>query len=108
MGLREAGLAYQGSIEELGKVERDGDVTTVVRRAFEVIDALRSLSQAYDLYFLGVNDYNRAQFRLYRSLGCPAQILACERPAGAILLVDTTRPAQMAPVCAPDTCPRPQ
>jgi outer membrane protein TolC len=108
MGLREAGLAYQGSIEELGKVDRDGDLTTIVRRAFEVIDALRSLSQAYDLYFLSVNDYNRAQFRLYRSLGCPAQILSCERPAGTILPVDTTRPAQMAPVCAPDTCPHPR
>ena len=92
MGLREAGLAYQGSLQELGQVERVGDATTVVRRAFELIDALRSLSQAYDVYFLSINDYNRAQFRLYRSLGCPAQMLACERPPGAILPVDT--PAQ--------------
>ncbi|HEV3085013.1 MAG TPA: TolC family protein, partial [Gemmataceae bacterium] len=65
-GLREAGLAYEGSLAELGKVDRKGDVEVQVRRAFEVIDALRSLSTAYDTYFLSINDYNRAQFRLYR------------------------------------------
>jgi outer membrane protein TolC len=105
-GLREAGLAYEGSLAELGKVDRKGDVEVQVRRAFEVIDALRSLSTAYDTYFLSVNDYNRAQFRLYRSLGCPAEILSCERASEPILPVDTTRPPQMAPVCAPDPCGR--
>jgi hypothetical protein len=103
-GIREAGLAYEGSLGELGKVDRAGDIGVVVRRAFEVVDALRSLSNAYDSYFLSINDYNRAQFRLYRSLGCPSEILACERAAGPILPVDTTRPPQMAPVCAPDPC----
>jgi outer membrane protein TolC len=107
-GLREAGLAYEGSLGELGRVDRAGDVAVLVRRAFEVIDALRSLSSAYDTYFLSVNDYNRAQFRLYRSLGCPAEILSCERPPGPLLPVNTTRPPQMAPVCAPDPCPRPR
>ena len=105
-GLREAGLAYEGSLAELGKLDRKGDVGVQVRRAFEVIDALRSLSTAYDTYFLSINDYNRAQFRLYRSLGCPAEILSCERAAEPILPVDTTRPPQMAPVCAPDPCGR--
>jgi outer membrane protein TolC len=104
-GLREAALAYEGSLEEMGKVEKNGEVTVMVRRAFEVIDALRSLSKAYDTYFASINDYNRAQFRLYRSLGCPAQILSCERSPGPIMPVDTTRPSQMAPVCAPDPCP---
>jgi len=105
-GLREAELAYAGSLDELGKVDRKGDVEVQVRRAFEVIDALRSLSTAYETYFLSINDYNRAQFRLYRSLGCPAEILSCERAAEPILPVDTTRPPQMAPVCAPDPCGR--
>jgi len=105
-GLREAGLAYDGSLGELGTVDRADDVKVLVRRAFEVIDALRSLSTAYDTYFLSINDYNRAQFRLYRALGCPAEILTCERSSGPILPVDTTRPAQMAPVCAPDPCGR--
>jgi len=105
-GLREAGLAYEGSLAEMGKVEHTGKVDVVVRRAFEVIDALKSLSTAYDRHFLSINDYNRAQFQLYHSLGCPAEILTCERAPGPILPVDTTRPAQMAPVCAPDPCGR--
>jgi outer membrane protein TolC len=107
-GLREAALAYEGSVGELGKVARKGEVTVVVRRAFEVIDALRSLSRAYGIYFASINDYNRAQFRLYRAVGCPAEILTCERTPGPNLPVDTTRPPQMAPVCAPDVCPRPR
>ena len=83
-GLREASLAYEGSLVEMGKVQRDRRTSdTVVRRAFEVIDALKSLSAAYDTYFQSINDYNRAQFRLYRSLGCPAELLTCERAPGA-------------------------
>jgi outer membrane protein TolC len=105
MGLREATLAYEGSLAEMNKVDRNGDVTVLIRPAFEVIDALRSLSRAYDTYFASINDYNRAQFRLYRSLGFPAEILSCERSPGQIVPVDTTRPSQMAPVCAPDPCP---
>jgi outer membrane protein TolC len=105
IGLREARLAYEGSVAELGKVEHLGGVEIVVRRAFEVVAALRSWSEAYDTYFQSVNDYNRAQFRLFRSLGYPAAILACERAPEPMVPVDTTRPPQMAPVCAPDPCP---
>jgi outer membrane protein TolC len=104
-GLQEARLAYEGSLAEVGKVAAIDDVRVLVRRAFEVIDALKALSQAYDTHFVSVNDYNRAQFRLYRALGYPAGVLACERPPGPILPVDTTRPPSMAPVCAPDACP---
>jgi outer membrane protein TolC len=99
-GLEEAGLAYEGSINELGKVGKTGEIGVVVRRAFEVIDAVRALSRAYDAYFLSVSDYNRAQFRLYRALGYPAGIVA-HQPIGPIMSVDTSRPPQMAPVCAP-------
>jgi len=104
-GVKEARLAYEGSLAHLDEVDKVGDVIVQIRRAFEVIDALRALSQAYDTYFVSVGDYNRAQFRLYRALGYPAGILACERMPGPILPVDTTRPHQMAPVCAPDACP---
>jgi outer membrane protein TolC len=100
-GLEEARLAYEGSLKELGKIEHAGDVDVIVRRAFEVIDALRSLSRAYDAYFLSVNDYNRAQFRLYRALGYPAELVATQHTLGPTLPVDTCRPPQMAPVCAP-------
>jgi outer membrane protein TolC len=104
-GLQEARLAYEGSLANFDKIGKVGDATVLVHSAFEVIDALKVLSQAYDTYFVSINDYNRAQFRLYRALGYPAVILACERFPGPILPVDTTRPPQMAPVCAPDPCP---
>jgi outer membrane protein TolC len=101
-GLEEARLTYDGSLAELGKVVRDGTVDIQVRRAFEVVDAVRSLGRAYDTYFTSIGDFNRAQFSLFRALGYPAGILACERSTGPILPVDVTRPPQMAPVCAPN------
>jgi outer membrane protein TolC len=100
-GLEEARLAYEGSLAELGKVVRDGTVDVQVRRVFEVVDAVRSVGRAYDAYFTAIGDYNRAQFNLFRDLGYPAGILACERSPGPILPVDVNRPPQMAPVCAP-------
>jgi outer membrane protein TolC len=105
-GLREAKLAYDGSLAELGKLEKKAEATIVIRRTFEVIDALKSLSRAYDLYFASINDFNRAQFLMYRSLGYPAEILTCERDSGPIMPVDTSRPPQMAPVCDRDVPPR--
>jgi outer membrane protein TolC len=106
-GLEDARLAYEGSLQELDKIDKAGDLSVVVRRAFEVIDALRALSRAYDNYFGATNDYDRAQFRLFRALGYAAGILSCERNPGPILPVDTIWPPQMAPVCAPDPCPHP-
>jgi outer membrane protein TolC len=101
-GLEEARLAYEGSLAELGKVVRDGTVDVQVRRVFEVVDAVRAVGRAYDSYFTAIGDYNRAQFNLFRNLGYPAGILACERSPGPILPVDGNRPPQMAPVCTPD------
>ena len=94
-------LAYDGSLEQLGKIDKVGIAQVQIRRAFEVIDALKSLSQAYDNYFVSANDYNRAQFRLFRALGYPAEVLASKVSAGPLLPVDTSRPPQMAPVCVP-------
>jgi outer membrane protein TolC len=100
-GLEEARLAYEGSLQELGKIGRAGVVAIEVRRAFEVIDAIRSLSRAYDTYFTTVNDYNRAEFRLYRAIGYSADVLACQRLSDPMVPVNTTRPPQMTPVCTP-------
>jgi outer membrane protein TolC len=105
-GLEDAQQAYVGSLDELGKITQVGEVKVLTRRVFEVVDALQALLRAYDNYFQSVNDYNRAQFRLYHALGYPAGILACERPPGVPQPVDTTRPPLMAPVCAPDPCQR--
>ncbi len=105
-GLQEARLAYEGTLAELDKIDRADNIPTRVRHAFDVIDALRALSNAYDRYFQSVNDYNRAQFQLYRALGYPAGILACERTQEPILPVDTNRPPPLPPVCVPDPRPR--
>jgi outer membrane protein TolC len=47
-------------------------------RPQEVVAAVQALGQAYIDYFGAVADFNRAQFRLYRALGQPAQALAGE------------------------------
>jgi len=47
---------------------------------------VQALAQAYTDFYAAVADYNRAQFRLYRALGHPAQCLASlvpELPAPA-------------------------
>jgi outer membrane protein TolC len=53
-----------------------GNVFTLVIRPQEAVAAVQALSQAYTDYFGAVSDYDRAQFRLYRALGYPAQSLA--------------------------------
>jgi outer membrane protein TolC len=106
-GLQEANTTYAESLAELGKISKVGDTQVLTRRVFEVVDALRTLQRAYENYFVIVNDYNRAQFRLYRALGYPADVLTCERPVGPILPVNTARPPQMAPVCPTGPCPCP-
>jgi len=107
-GLQDAQLAYAESVAQLGRIAKVGAAQLQVRRAFEVIDALKSLSQIFDNYFVAVNDYNRAEFRLFRALGYPPQTLASNVSAGPTLPVNTARPPQMAPVCipAPCSCPR--
>src|SRR5262249_45723152 len=85
----------------LGQTVRFGDLLQPVVRPQEAVAALQQLESAYRNYFTTVGDYNRAQFRLYRALGYPAGILACEQPPGEPVPVDTTRPPQMAPVRNP-------
>jgi outer membrane protein TolC len=51
---------------------------TLVVRPQEAVASVQALSQAYVDYFAAVADANRAQFRLYRALGQPAQCLLRE------------------------------
>jgi hypothetical protein len=82
---------------------KDGcvDILVLVVRPQEAVAALPQLLASYDDYFCSIGDYNRAQFRLYRALGYPAGVLACERSTGDILPVATNRPAQMTPGLTP-------
>jgi outer membrane protein TolC len=102
--LREAQTTYRGNLRGLGETTRSGDVLVLIYRPQEVVAALRQLMRSYDNYFASINEYNRAQFRLFRALGYPAGILACERSPGEVVPVDTTRPPQMPPVHAPPPC----
>jgi outer membrane protein TolC len=56
--------------------KRVGELLVLIVRPQEVVAALQALAQANTDYYAAVADYNRAQFRLYRALGHPAQCLA--------------------------------
>jgi outer membrane protein TolC len=101
VGVKEALITYVGTVKGLSETTRFGDLLVLVNRPQEAVAALRQVARAYDFYFQSVNDYNRAEFRLFRALGYPAGILACERTPGEVQPVDTSRPPGMAPVCAP-------
>jgi outer membrane protein TolC len=75
--LREAQRAYQGGLEDLGKVVSVGDSKLQVSRVLDVISSIQAMARAYDNYFDIISQYNTAQFRLFRALGYPANLLAC-------------------------------
>ena len=102
IGLKEAQINFAGNLKGMSETTRFGDLLTLVNRPQEVVSSLQQLTRAYDNYFLSVNDYNRAQFRLYRAMGYPAEILSCQHTPGEVQPIDTTRLPQMAPVCAPE------
>jgi outer membrane protein TolC len=103
-GLKAAVASYQGNLKGLSETVRAGELLQLVNRPQEVVAALQQLQQAYINYYTSANDYNRAQFRLFRALGYPAQNLACGNSFGPVLPVDASRPPQMAPVHAPAPC----
>lgn len=74
--LREAIDLVNKSLEGLGQTRRAGDTVLLVVRPQEAVAAIQALGQANIDLFGAVADYNRAQFRLYRALGHPAQCLA--------------------------------
>jgi outer membrane protein TolC len=75
-GLSEAQAAYMGGIQHLGEVIPLGDAKVVLDRTLDVVSSIQALSRAYDNYFGSINDLNIAQFRLYRALGYPADMLS--------------------------------
>ncbi len=103
-GLRTALVSYEGNLKGLSETVRAGDLLVLVNRPQEVVAALQQLQQAYINYYTTASDYNRAQFRLYRALGYPAQRLACDNARGPWVPVNASRPPQMAPVDAPAPC----
>ena len=54
-----------------------GELLRLVVRPQEVVQAIEAMNVAYQQYASAVNEYNTAQFELYRALGEPAQWVTC-------------------------------
>jgi outer membrane protein TolC len=74
-GLKDATDSVDKNFQGLSQTRRAGDLLILMIRPQEVIAAIQTLSQAYGDFYGAVADYNRAQFRLYRALGYPAQFI---------------------------------
>jgi outer membrane protein TolC len=81
-GLKDAVDSMDKNFEGLGQTRRAGELLILVIRPQEAVAALGQLAQAYNDYYGAVGDYNRAQFRLYRALGQPAQLVTSQDIAG--------------------------
>lgn len=64
------------NLQGLGQTKRVGEQLVLVFRPQEVVASVTALDQAYRDYYQSIADFNRAQFRLYRALGHPAESLA--------------------------------
>jgi hypothetical protein len=75
-GLRDAVESVAKNFEGMSITKRPGgNVILLLIRPQEVAASIQALAQAYTDFFAAIADFNRAQFRLYRSLGQPAQDL---------------------------------
>jgi outer membrane protein TolC len=81
-GVRLSVDSAERNLAGLGQTRRAGDVVVLVIRPQEAVASVQALAQAYLDYYGAVGDHNRAQFRLYRALGNPAQLLAGDPRVG--------------------------
>jgi outer membrane protein TolC len=73
-GLRQATESADKNFVGLRETTRPaGELLRLVVRPQEVVAALIALNVAFEQYSAAVNQYNSAQFELYRALGQPAQ-----------------------------------
>ncbi len=74
--LIQAELSARQNMEGVSETKRPGGLINIeVIRPQEVVQSLQALNSAYFNYYGVVAEYNRAQFRMYRALGSPAQLL---------------------------------
>jgi outer membrane protein TolC len=59
-----------------------GELLRLVVRPQEVVQAIAALNTAYEEYSAAVNEFNAAQFELYRALGQPAQWVTSQAAPG--------------------------
>jgi outer membrane protein TolC len=78
-GVKNALITVEKNLEGLQNTRNIGGTQVLIFRPFEVIAAIQALEQAYRSYYAAIADSNRAQFRLYRAIGQPAQCLIQEQ-----------------------------
>lgn len=83
--LKDAQQLVREDLAALGQTQRlgEGGPIQLLVRPLEVVAAVQMLQQAYVDFYMSINDYNRAQFQLYRALGNPAQALTMQDGAAA-------------------------
>jgi outer membrane protein TolC len=81
-GLRLAIESAEMNLVGVGQTKRVGEFVTLIIRPQEAVAAVQALGQAYVDYYGAVADSNRAQFRLYRALGQPAEWLLGNEKVG--------------------------
>jgi outer membrane protein TolC len=74
---RDAAASADQHLEILGQTHKVGNAQVPIIRPQEATAAVQALAQAYADYYAAVADHNRAQFRLYRALGKPAEAIMC-------------------------------
>lgn len=75
IGLKEATFSANENVKSMTETRRVGNLDLLIIRPQEVIASLQALALAYGDYYAAIGDFNRAQFRLYRALGQPAQMI---------------------------------
>jgi outer membrane protein TolC len=101
-GVANAAATAEKNLQGLGQTKRAGEQLILVFRPQEAVAAVAALDQAYRDYYQAVGDHNRAQFRLYRALGHPAQAL-CQVGRPVETLPATSIPALPLPHPRPVT-----
>jgi outer membrane protein TolC len=89
VGLAERGIHFavesaDKNLLALSEPRKVGNELVTLVRPQEAVAAVQALAQAYLDYYGAVADANRAQFRLYRALGQPAQCLIHDPQAPAL------------------------
>jgi outer membrane protein TolC len=77
-GVRAAAASAEKNLGALKTTKEAAGVRQTLVRPQEAVAAVQSLAQAYFDFYGAVADYDRAQFRLYRAMGHPAQALIGE------------------------------
>jgi outer membrane protein TolC len=72
-GVREANESAAKNLVGVTQTRPAAGAVALLIRPQEAVASVQALAQAYADYFAAVADANRAQFRLYRALGQPAQ-----------------------------------